>query len=325
MANNQELGMFFSQLSVIDGAFIDHKGWIIGESYNPAVRLYGALTAGERVIADFSSCKKHLKEIFDHRDNGLDHKLWIGHESNVVVENVGACSPSGDKYEAVQVLTPHISMQVPMDGIRRVRANAFSPEAQNVADWLASYVLGELRHRGEYKGAYEDLDRVEFSRMISPELPYETKRKPTEFKYTHGLARSTSWGCNLIAHGHRSYIQLRGLNGTTSPELEALEQKMADYLDNKYLANQEHITMLGSKTLIRYTSAMRGVMTLDLLSEYANSQLVILDDEPTIENIASFLAETFAKDLEDAAVVGMYVSEGSNKGAFVHIYTPSKI
>lgn len=310
-----ELGMYYSELSVIDGATIDTQGWLIGQSVNPSVRIVGKLLGEEQVIADFSSAKKDIKAIIDDKQTGLDHKLWIFSNSNCEIENAPGVR--------LHVSTPIIDAIVPSNGIVNIRraAGSFDDVSSVVCAWLDVHVLSELKKRWPEK--YNGLERLEFfdgNHMTIPRLTHDGISERTEFRYTHGLAKSTSWGCQLIVHGHLSYVVVVSKNGFRD---FAWEEKIAALLHNAYIVSNEHIveTPEGSESIgIRYDSMSRGLMSLMINQKNValggSGDVFITQDEPTIENIVKEVVELFREEMLTSGVASVYISEGSNKGAF---------
>ena len=67
--------MFFSQPTVIDHAYIDQEGRVVGGSFNPDFLVTGEIDPKEKVVIDFGTGKKQIKALIDHKEFGYDHKL----------------------------------------------------------------------------------------------------------------------------------------------------------------------------------------------------------------------------------------------------------
>ncbi len=297
------IGMYFAEITVIDGATINENGWLVGQSVNPGAHLFGSLLSEEQVIADFSSAKKHIKKIIDDKMHGFDHKLWIFSNSN--------CDISlGKNKGETTINTPLFEACVPENGVvflRRATTN-FSDVSSIVCKYLDVYVLNELKRRWPDK--YAGLEKIEFSNGNHMSFVKEIDA-PTTFRYTHGLAKSTSWGCQLIAHGHLSYVVVNNKDGTRNWQLESM---IAQFLDSTYIVSNEHILNIDNKQIhIAYESMSRGKMSLSLKAPC--DDIYITDDEPTIENIVKAVVEDFKHEINNQNVASVYISEGSNKGA----------
>lgn len=316
---NNELGMVYAELTVIDGATIDAQGWIIGQSVNPSVRIFGKLLGEEQVIADFSSAKKDIKAIIDDKQTGLDHKLWIFSNSNCKVRDAQPLFTN--------VISPIVNMTIPSNGVVNIRrvVGSFDDISSVVCSWLGVYVLSEMKKRWPEK--YDGIERLDFfdgNHMSVPDVAYDMQERKTVFRYTHGLAKSTSWGCQLIAHGHLSYVVVVGENGMRDTELET---KIAALLNNAYIVSNEHIveTTEESETIkIAYRSMSRGDMELTISQKNVATggigDVFITQDEPTIENIVKEVVELFREEMLTSRVRSVYISEGSNKGAFYNFF-----
>jgi hypothetical protein len=177
-----------------------------------------------------------------------------------------------------------------------------------VLDWMGQWVTEKLKPK------YPGLGAVQFKDAWRMDVPFHLDAPPTIFSYTHGLAKSTSWGCQLIAHGHDSFIVAFDAEGRRHGEFEALAKA---YLNHAYLYNVKHLKSPG---VIGYQSMTRGQMEIRFPAGAQWPDLIAMDDEPTIENIASMLQHNFLPTLElRKPLDSFYVSEGSNKGAYVEL------
>ena len=69
--------MFLSDVTVLDHAYIDDSGFIVGGSFHPCFNVSGEIDGTEQVVVDFSAIKKQIKALIDSKETGYDHKLWI--------------------------------------------------------------------------------------------------------------------------------------------------------------------------------------------------------------------------------------------------------
>lgn len=318
MSSKEILGMYYGEITVVDGATINRDGWLVGQSVNPSAKITGTLLNGEQVIADFSSAKKHIKEIIDDKETGLDHKLWVFSDSN--------CKAlAGKTKDHLNVVSPLVDMQVPNNGVVFMRrpAGDFSDISKVVCKHLSVKVTSELKRRWPDK--YQGLGKVEFfdgNHLSIPDFDVSVLdvRPKKTFRYTHGLAKSTSWGCQLIAHGHLSYVSVFDKNRL---RLTEWEDKIAFLLDGTYIVSNEHIidTPDSTETVsIAYNSMSRGSMELKIsqkmVASHSIGDLFITQDEPTIENIVQEIAAHYGDEMKAAGVAEFMISEGSNKGAY---------
>lgn len=154
------------------------------------------------------------------------------------------------------------------------------------------------------------------------------------FSYMHGLPKSSSWGCQNPVHGHTSYVFL-GLNakeGASSAEsyLENLIVSITCYLNEAYFACKDVYSYDPdlNKHQIKYTTG-RGDFLVTW--SYKNSihvtdsdennfvyeipNVIVIDEEPTIENILEHVYYRYLPDLQKLGVDVIGISEGLWKGA----------
>jgi hypothetical protein len=132
---------------------------------------------------------------------------------------------------------------------------------------------------------------------------------PVKFTYFHGLKNSSSWGCNNIAHGHTSFVEVYDDLGNRIPEVEKL---IAYYIDGAMMIFKEN---LETPNKISYESS-RGKFSLTFTD---NVKTIIMDKETTIENIIEHVCAQLKPVLDYYAVSRVFISEGLQKGALKEI------
>lgn len=320
--------MFLSDLSVVDHAFIDNHGKIIGGSFNPCFLVSGDVDLTEKVVVDFSTVKKSLKEIIDHKQTGFDHKLWI-------IDGWSKCDCSvsshidnnGNPYDQLLIISPYVSLSVPINAVKRTSLTSLNMNDFDYYDYECVAVWFDQHIQQEMEKLYPNINiRVETE--ITENMHHIFKSNPNRsdlipFRYTHGLKDSTSWGCQNIAHGHLSYMFMeydpnaaRTLNKSMikdiiNQQLDAIAQD----LHNVVFVNKENLVH-GSDHQLEYETP-RGNFYELLARDHINVK--VLDTETTIE----FLVE-YVKTYIDPTVVqlygikSLYVSEGLSKGAMIY-------
>jgi hypothetical protein len=287
-----ESTLFFSNLSIVDGAYINSKGQIIGVSYNPSFKVTGVVDDIERVVIDFSTAKKRLKfhldkHLFDIHKNGFDHKLHL-------IENYSDCSFVDDG-KAIILYTDACSLTLPSDAVRWIK----NPDHLDVTDEFIGNAFAEHLTESlslEYPGVDIKVECVNSmdEHIIDKEMPISF------FRYSHGLKNSTSFGCQNVAHGHLSFIQYE-------------DQDACDFigseLHNAVFINPENIRYEDDDRItISYTTPERGFFGATYIK--ALNKIIVLDTETTIEYIAAWVADKYG-------ISKFYLSEGLSKGCYI--------
>lgn len=303
--------MFLNQISVVDHAYIDDKGHVVGGSFNPDFIVSGDIDPVEQVVVDFSTVKKDLKRFIDHKEFGFDHKLWfiVGYSLGTFEQHM----VDGEWYYSI--ITPTFRAKLPANAVKVFTATEYTLESIGSAfeDYLQVHM----------ESLYPSIKIVCNNTTIAHTnnsiasgqngvLPV-AQSQPSYFTYVHGLKDSTSWGCQNNSHGHLSFIQLEPANADTL----LLQQSIASVLDGVVFIKRENIDRTeGSWVHIDYTTE-RG----HFYAAYDASQIkvVILDTETTIEHLVSHVAEAFGDDIKALGVTRVFVSEGLSKGAIVEI------
>jgi hypothetical protein len=139
------------------------------------------------------------------------------------------------------------------------------------------------------------------------------------FRYTHGLRNSSSWGCQNIAHGHLSYIELLtvtedGFVGTHQGNGLAL--RIAHDLHDTIFVDKANIKQRhGNRIIFGYTSSSRGPMEAQV--NVTEQKVEVLPTETTIENLIEYVKDRYALELKAVGADYLAISEGLVKGSMV--------
>ena len=138
--------MFLNDLTVVDHAYIDDNGCIVGGSFNPCFEVSGTPDAVEKVVVDFSTIKHDLKEMIDRHNfvfskNGFDHKVWIieGYSNVSMIRMEG-----NSTYSTVTITTPAMALTVPGDAVKMI------PQVERMTPFFTSM---KPHYSAEYIGA----------------------------------------------------------------------------------------------------------------------------------------------------------------------------
>lgn len=289
--------MFLSNVSIVDHAYIDERGNVVGGSFNPSFMVSGEIDPVEQVVVDFSAVKKQVKAAIDHKEYGFDHKLWfIQGYSN------GELTQQSNQYK---ITTPTTVMTMPIDAVKVIPNGVYSVE--DIGNHFAELVERELR-------VLHPQVNITVTCVNSIDCHTPTpERTRSMFRYAHGLKDSTSWGCKNIAHGHLSYIQLLPVTADSG----TLVIDIADDLDDVIFVFAENIIYENEYELgIGYTTE-RGKFTA-VYSKPAY-KLRVLETETTVEHLVEYVVGSYHDRLESAGVKQVLVSEGLSKGAMINL------
>lgn len=146
-------------------------------------------------------------------------------------------------YERVVILGQTIPLS--QDAEDRIKVESHNPPTPTGTDvpiikalneHLSALILGHLKNNGH---AHITAVRVDLKDTISDSY----SKDATSFRYTHGLAGSTSSGCRNLTHGHSSWLSVKSRgNSPQSHNQGILEDNMARSLDGAYIVNEKHMT-----------------------------------------------------------------------------------
>lgn len=293
-----------NQITVIDCAYIDHEGNVVGGSYQPNFIVSGEMDPVEKVVVDFSTIKKDIKVIIDDKETGWDHKLWIvdGFSKVNLVDTYW--SPEENQFR-VTIKTPTLELSMPRNALTVIHSGDIDLE-------LAKYVQTELAKK------YPNINiGVEATCTTVADICSFNNIEVSEFRYFHGLKDSTSWGCQNIAHGHLSFIQLDAPEEAFEEDVLSLQTEIADSVSNVGFINEENVIEVGPDFLsIGYTTG-RG----EFYAKYDTTahELIVLETETTVEYLAEFVGEMFNDQMKELGVTRMFISEGLSKGAIYYV------
>lgn len=300
---------------------------IVGNSLSIGAKVYGAVDTAEQVVADFSSVKSKIKALLDDSITGFDHKLLV-FPQDAYVGDTAAYNPYSD-IPTHMLLGEHSIKRlqdlpsVPDYDSRYTSlhsASCISDAVQGDWLWLNNYIVYnmQLYLNQRLSPLYVELfwsDEV---------LPCLTKTQDVlesaTFRYTHGLPLSSSWGCRNLVHGHLSAVQIL-IPQYAKATIEAKErakkavETIANYLDGCHFTSWRWLS--GTKIAYGNEVCSRGDYMLDVT--LFSHRVIILHDEPTVENILNFVRSKFDYILPDVDYQ-LYVTEGLWKGASVVIH-----
>lgn len=282
---NKQASLFFRNVSVVDHGYIDESGRVIGGSYFPNVVIKGKVTEDENVVIDFSKGKSLIKDAFD---DIMDHKVWIveGYSNAYVKED----SNNSNNY---LIKTPILESSIPKWRV------FFKKENETFGLLIQNYLK------------LNDLD-VEVEVEMS-ENTFSVQNNNT-FRYSHGLKNSSSLGCKNMNHGHLSFIELEGDDEYKKLKIK---NKILEELNNVVFIYKENIVFEDSNVIeIAYT-----VGDESFRNKYVKNghKIVISDEETTAENLVTLIAKKYEKELKEAGITRLFLSEGLQKGSIIEI------
>ena len=288
-----------------------HNGVLQGYSANIGAEISGPLNGAENVVIDFSTAKKEIKAFIDG-PNGPDHKLCAPMGSL-------AYGPGGNGIVGNRP-TYQCSVSLPSE---RVWLYEIGFPNETAIALVSAQLQQDINKHFEQK--YPGIKfKLIFDYNISP-YAADTYRTACPFSYTHGLSNSTSWGCRNIAHGHRSFVSLDYQDGNFD-NLNIYHRKIAEiaaYLDNSYILGQDTLREIDptfSIKTFRYTDVSNNNYSISFPTnpKYNSKCVTLTQDQPTIENIAEFVADKFLRGDEFKGCV-FKISEGLSKGAVINL------
>jgi 6-pyruvoyl-tetrahydropterin synthase len=305
--------MFLNQISVVDHAYINDEGVVVGGSFNPDFIVSGEIDPVEQVVIDFSTVKKDIKHYIDHKESGFDHKLWfiVGYSKGSIEERIDY---KGSPY--FRIKTPAFDADVPVNAVKIFTATEYSLESigQAFTDYL------QVTMQTKYPTIQIECNNTTIAhinnsvRSANNGILPTVVSEPSYFTYVHGLKDSTSWGCQNNSHGHLSFLQLEPVNTKTI----LFQQQIANILDGVVFLKEENIVShIGNWIGIDYTTE-RG----RFVARYDTSKIkvVVLQTETTIEHLVAHIADTFKDVFEEFGVSRIYMSEGLSKGAVIDFH-----
>lgn len=315
--------IFIGNLTQIDFAYINPFNQTIeGGSLNMDVEVSGPIDTQEEVVVDFGTVKRTIKDLIDGR-RGYDHKLWVLPDVGTQADIMNNWSdPSSKKvlmYERANravIVTPKLSIKCPKDAVRVCKYDSIKNLECDMEDYLEEQ-LATLLYRDGSSGPIT----VRVTLHKSPILPYNNSEYGLlNFRYTHGLKNSTSWGCQNIAHGHESWLLfLDGSNRVVDID-GVFREKIIDELHNHILIWRDNIVYESKTHLdIEYQSE-RGLFSMSISK--ADCRYQVIDTETTVEHLVDWFCAHFKEEvswMRDKGARKLYLSEGLVKGSCCRI------
>ena len=296
---DNESTLFLRNFTCIDHAYIDDTGRVQGGSYHQHVRVTGRVDGHEQVVVDFSKVKKQMKAVIDDNDTGFDHKLWII-EGYSHVLSISQPTSTG----RVIVETPHVEFIVPQDAIKII-PNRNMRWLLAVERQMEEELMAALNTANPYANIEVEVKLTEETFGTDPQV----------FTYWHGLKNSSSWGCNNLGHGHRSFVECYDDQKQRVP---LAEEFIAKQLGGKLLVWDDNIeSVVDGWMMIAYTTK-RG--SFQLRFKQATVPHLIMGTETTVENIVRYAVDNWSTFLRFLGVHEVFISEGLQKGAVQKVW-----
>lgn len=315
--------LFIGNITQIDYAYIDPTRLTIkGGSLNLSVEVTGAVEPIENVVVDFGTIKKSIKNLIDDKEDGFDHKLWVSEDSGMVdytkirwamngssSREMIALVPQG--VGQIVVSTPQFTLVCPKNAIRVCKY-----ENGMLGDSIRDYLEEKLNTEYPNSGI-----KVKVFLTDSPTLPYNNQPgAETSFTYVHGLKNSTSWGCQNIAHGHKSWLMFLDGYGNVVHLPESFRLSIKDHLDGNMFVWCDNIVRDSVDVLSIEYNTPRGYFYL--VVNKASVKTHVIDTETTVEYLAEWFVSYFEEEVKEMMKLGatsIYFSEGLVKGARIRL------
>jgi len=317
--------IFINNTSVIDlGRWSFKSGSFRGDSFNCHCVIGGPADSDEGVVVDFSTGKGRVKALIDQHitprqgddlatsisNNGFDHKLFVPSapayrtltaEEQSVISEVQFCYEFiNDSHCRVTLEKVGVALDAPVDALRSLPADVLfdidNDDFGSCQRYIAQYLAGLLPELS----FTIFLDRNPHINIIQQK--FGEKYSLFSFNYTHGLPNSTSYGCQNILHGHSSFV---------ASVVKDDAARISGLLDGAFIHNGKHWDK--ESDTYSYTTPKRGAFGF-VGAKRSHAQFLDVGTEPTIENIAQFVAQRL--DIR----APFFISEGPQKGCY---WTPS--
>lgn len=312
--------LFIGNLTQIDYAYVHPTQLIIkGGSLNLNVEVTGNIEPVENVVVDFGTIKKSIKRLIDDKEEGFDHKIWVPENHGGIddfelwsVPGETNCSriamfPFGDGRMVVS--TPKFTLACPKNAIKVCKISFVS---DSIRDYLEEKLNAEYPN-SEIKVKVLLTDR--------PVLPFDNfPGNEISFTYVHGLKKSTSWGCQNIAHGHKSWLLFVDAYGQVVHLPDEFKLKIEDDLDGRMFIWSDNIVSDDDSGLQIGYETPRG--NFYLVIDKPSVRTHIIDTETTVEHLAEWFVSYFEEDVRKMVKLGatsVYFSEGLVKGARIRL------
>lgn len=277
--------LFLRDFTVLDFAFLDELKGLQGESFYVSAELDGELDA-QGFVLDFGPAKKILKALVDET---LDHRLLIPAQNPLLKGTAKGLKFGGLEYEAPE------------------QAVALLEGTEITLNLIESFLSSEAKGR-----LPSNVHGIRFSLRQDPRF-----LKEPNYRYTHGL-RLHEGNCQRLLHGHRNPVEV-WIDGCRSEKWESFLAEQWDDAHFTYVPTLENAAEL-DLSLGKRSPYHKGMAVVQYSSPQGRfratipaSRLVLLEEEPSIENIARLGSRLLqAQGIENVRVVAY---EGLNKGA----------
>ena len=298
--------LFLNELTCIDHAYIDAQGFIRGGSFLPSFLVSGDVTSDENVVEDFSSVKKRLKSEIDDHCTGLDHKVWLLGDSRTVGHSID------DKGQSI--VTPKVVIELDKNAVA-VLPSLKGYNTESVGHFTSKWLSDK------FSPLVIECLNSDKPQTIDPMSVGLNQTETVKFRYVHGLRASSAYGCQNIAHGHSSFLQLIGNNMRLTARTLAYEISLhlADAIF-VWRANISPTFNFGKSSILRveYDSGSRGTMSMTFTNREEHN-VIVLDTETTIEYICNFIGLFYKEELRKNHVEYLVISEGLSKGSLLRV------
>lgn len=280
--------MFLRKLTQIDMGLI-YNGILTGHSYNLSCLVEGSVETDEQVVVDFSTIKKDIKNEIDSKEYGIDHKV-------VVFENDNNWMYTSNN-DCFKYIHDNIQLELPRNAICIIPKYS-EHLLQILEEYLNKFLLEKLKQK------HPNLVSIKCS-LNENVVSDDNNKLLGKFRYNHGLKNSSSWGCQNIAHGHLSFIEI------DNKQLDFLYlAKIIEELNNSHFIFNENILEDTYEYIKFGYTTERGYFECKLNKN--NNKIILMDKETTIENIVEYVYNRYNFKQYD---VKLFVSEGLCKGA----------
>jgi 6-pyruvoyl-tetrahydropterin synthase len=298
---SQKSQIYLNGLSGLAHTYIDANGKLCSGSYNPIVLVEGPIEEKENVVIDFGTISEWVKS----KIASYDHKLWLFADSICSIEDVEFIPFNGDAYDTILVNSSDVNFW--LDGKSIVNFDGKCDEL------TISETIGQ--HLTEI--SKEILEGLNFKVILRKQpLLFDNDLPYSMFSYSHGLKNSTCTKCQLLAHGHLSYIQVDA--NSYKETCKHVLDKITKDLDGCVFVWGDNVTKITDKYLtIEYVSKDRGYFSAEYNTDVI--KVIVLETETTVEHIVEYIAKTYEKELRQIEASLLVVSEGLFKGAVKYI------
>ena len=281
--------LFLQNFTVLDFAFLCPLKGLQGESFHVSATLSGELDH-QGFVMDFGRVKKLLKAKVDEL---VDHRI-------VVAEAIPGLSLQKSEYPRLNF--KNWSYQAPREAFTFLSSGAVSEATIQI------FLVEEIKQH-----LPSNVHSIEFS--FASETRFNDN---ANFRYTHGL-RLHDGNCQRLFHGHRNLIEVF----ENQQKRADLAQELAEFFADAHFANAATVKNISELDLVLESREKLhpGIAEIVYLAPQGKfvgslpaSTLILLDREPSIENIAA-LGKRILEKKYPGLKIAVMAYEGLNKGA----------